>query len=600
MEDPEFFAETRHMSDRILTLAANAHLTGPKSENEAWVRSEFQSILDDWFDWRKSYRAGDPAAIRPSERLTPEFLRERELASQQLDVLKSLLRRETPTYSPRYAGHMVSELTLPALFGHFAALLHNPNNTSKEVSRVGTRIEAEAIGMLARMIGYDADTARGHFTSGGTVANFEGVWRARYRLDHWLSLALWIAETRGETLDIFAAAHMGWDRFNELIKAHQPSEVALRACSAVAGNPADVYRRISRAAGIDYRGPVVLVPGNKHFSWRKAANVFGLGEEAFWSIELDEDGRLDLEDLVRLVDVAASESRPVLMVVTVAGTTEAGEIDPIDKVEALISRWREERGWRIWRHVDAAYGGFLCSILGGPQEEILDEQSRSALRAIAKADSVTIDPHKLGYVPYACGAFLTRDAEHYTVSAFDAPYLQRAEFETDGWSSTLEGSRTAAGATAVWLSGRTIGFRHDRFGSLLAGTMASRWLFQSAVDAAIPDVRFLQPADTNIICFSVARPGEALSASNRRTRALYDAMREAGDFEVSTTTLRDAEYRRQIDRHVSSYGGNKDDDQLALIRCVFMNPYWATREIRLALMPAFIDFIKDRIAAIEE
>lgn len=116
--------------------------------------------------------------------------------SQELDTLKTLMRRETATYSPRYAGHMVS-ITLPALFGQLTALLHNPNNTSKEVSRVGTVIEAEAIGMLAEMIGYDPAAARGHFTSGGTVANFEGVWRARYRLDHWLSLALWIAETTG-------------------------------------------------------------------------------------------------------------------------------------------------------------------------------------------------------------------------------------------------------------------------------------------------------------------------------------------------------------------------------------------------------------------
>lgn len=40
---------------------------------------------------------------------------------------------------------------------------------------------------------------------------------------------------------------------------------------------------------------------------------------------------------------------------------------------------------------------------------------------------MTIDPHKLGYVPYACGAFLTRDAAAYAVSAFDAPYLDRPE-----------------------------------------------------------------------------------------------------------------------------------------------------------------------------
>ena len=39
--------------------------------------------------------------------------------------------------------------------------------------------------MLATMVGYNPAATQGHFTSGGTVANFEAVWRARYRLDHW-------------------------------------------------------------------------------------------------------------------------------------------------------------------------------------------------------------------------------------------------------------------------------------------------------------------------------------------------------------------------------------------------------------------------------
>ncbi|PWE18067.1 decarboxylase [Marinicauda salina] len=571
---------------------AKAYFLGPKSENEAWARSEFQAVLDDWFDWRKRYRAEDPAAVTDAERFAAGFLGERERMSQQLDELKRLMRRETPTYSPRYAGHMVSELTLPALLGHFTALLHNPNNTSKEVSRVGTVIEAEAIRMLAGMVGFDPDAARGHFTSGGTVANFEGVWRARYRLDHWLSLALWIAEETGERLDVFAAAHMGWARFAGLVERFSPTQDALRAASAVAGNPADVFRRISAASGEAYLGPVVLVPGNKHFSWRKAANVFGLGEEAFWSVALDEEGRLDLADLERRVDQAAAAHRPILAVITVAGTTETGEIDPIDRVADRIEAWRETRGWRIWHHVDAAYGGFLCTIPGGAGEEVLDDAAIAALRAIGRADSVTIDPHKLGYVPYACGAFLARDADHYAVSVFDAPYLERPHLSDDLWSATLEGSRPASGAAAVWLTGRTLGFEPDRFGALLAGTIESRLVFQTAVEAAIPEIRFLKPADTNIVCFSAARKGEPLSASNRRTQALYDAVREAGDFFVSATTLTDADQPRQKTRHVASYDGVEDDDRLTLIRCVFMNPYWSNRGIREALIPNFIDFLK--------
>ena len=75
---------------------------------------------------------------------------------------------------------MVSEISLPALLGHFAVLLHNPNILMRATATSSSVIEDEAIAMLAAMLGFDPSKARGHFTSGGTVANFEGVWRARY------------------------------------------------------------------------------------------------------------------------------------------------------------------------------------------------------------------------------------------------------------------------------------------------------------------------------------------------------------------------------------------------------------------------------------
>src|SRR5690606_32653854 len=156
---------------------------------------------------------------------------------------------------------------------------------------------------------------------------------------------------------------------------------------------------------------------------------------------------------------------------------------------------------------------------------------------IASADSVTLDPHKLGYVPYACGAFLVRDAERYAVSGFAAPYLDRPELGDGKWSSALEGSRSAAGAAAHWAARPAPGCGSERMGALLAETIQSRKAFQAAVRAALPSVRFLEPADTNILCFSVAEAGEPASVSNRRTRAVFDRLCASEDFVVSKTTL---------------------------------------------------------------
>ena len=583
------------MSSSPAAVVAGACFPGPRSENETWVRGEFQAVLDQWFDWRKSLFADDPCLVGPADRLSPERLERREVLSRELAELCEALTAETPTYTPRYIGHMKAEVSLPALLGWLAAMLHNPNNTSREASKVGTVIEAEAIAMLAAMVGYDPATAEGHFTSGGTVANFEAVWRARYRLDHWLSLGLYIAEKTGEPLDVFASAHMGWDRFRQLWDEHGLTDAVLRRYSAAVGVPAAIWLRIGRAAGRDYLGPVLLVPGNKHYSWSKAANLFGLGEESLWAVDLDAEGRLNVDDLERLILRAEAAGRPVLMAVGVAGTTETGEIDPIDALHDRLERWEAERGVHIWRHVDAAYGGFLCAILGGPDEDVLTPASVAALRAIGRADSVTIDPHKLGYVPYACGAFLTRDTARYAVSAFDAPYLDRPELGDGKWSSTLEGSRSAAGAAAVWLSGRTMGFGPSGLGALLAETVRARRAFEAALGAAVPEVRFLEPADANIVCFSVAAPGETLSGANVRTTALFDFFHRSPEFSVSKTTL-GPDYAAAIARHVEDFGGVVDAPGMVLVRCVFMNPYWAAPELRAALFPAFIALVRESLA----
>lgn len=573
-------------------VVAGAYFPGPRSENETWVRGEFQAVLDQWFGWRKNLFADDPCLVGPVDRLSPERLERREVLSREVADLCAALTAETPTFTPRYIGHMKAEVSLPALLGWLAAMLHNPNNTSREASKVGTVIEAEAIAMLAAMVGYDPATAEGHFTSGGTVANFEAVWRARYRLDHWLSLGLYVAEKTGEPLDVFAAAHMGWDRFRALWAEHGLTDAVLRRYSAAVGVPAAIGLRIGRAAGRDYLGPVLLVPGNKHYSWSKAANLFGLGEESLWAVDLDAEGRLDVDHLERLILRAEAAGRPVLMAVGVAGTTETGEIDPIDVLHDRLECWEAERGLHIWRHVDAAYGGFLCAILGGPDEAVLTPASVAALRAIGRADSVTIDPHKLGYTPYACGAFLTRDTARYAVSAFDAPYLDRPELGDGKWSSTLEGSRSAAGAAAVWLSGRTIGFGPAGMGALLAETVRARQAFETALGEAVPDVRLLEPADGNIVCFSLAAPGEPLSSANRRTAALFEHIHRSPEFSVSKTTL-GADYAAVIARHVEGFGGVVDAPGMVLVRCVFMNPYWAAPEYRAALFPSFIALVCD-------
>ena len=96
---------------------AAAYFPGSHSENEAWVRAEFQAVLDGWFGWRKGLFADDPRVTTRADLRCGAVRRERELMSQRLGELCDALTAETPTYTPRYIGHMKAELSLPALFG---------------------------------------------------------------------------------------------------------------------------------------------------------------------------------------------------------------------------------------------------------------------------------------------------------------------------------------------------------------------------------------------------------------------------------------------------------------------------------------------------
>ena len=572
-----------HSASSATNLAAG-YFPGPHGENADWMRSALTEVLDHWFDWRRGLFPHD-AVPAPTAHRTGD----RETLAAQLDVLCRSLTGETPTCTPRYIAHMKSDISTPALLGWMAAMLHNPNNTSREASRVGTKLETEAIAMLASMLGYDPVAAQGHFTSGGTVANMEAVWRARYRMDHWLSLALCLAETEGRPLDIFADAHMGWDRFRALWRSHNLTDDLVRRCSAAAGNPMDVWRRLDQASARPWRGPVLLAPATAHYSWRKAANILGLGEDSLWSVALDGDGRLDLDDLERLIERARDEARPILMTVAVAGATETGQIDPLDQLQARLEQLKQAEGLHVWNHVDAAYGGFFRA--AGP---VFDTRTTAALCAMADADSLTIDPHKLGYTPYACGAFLTRDATRYAVSAFDAPYLDRPELGAGKWASTLEGSRSAAGAAAVWLTGKTLGFDADGLGKILGETVRTRRQFQATVIDCVAEARFLESADSNIACFSIAARGEPLSVVNRRTEALFAAIHRSPAFSVSKTTLGEAS-AAVVARHVARWRGTVDTSRLTLIRCVFTNPYWSEPNVRASLFSEFGALVNEEI-----
>lgn len=560
---------------------------GPHGENASFLTDVWGELLEHTLKHRRETFAADRSLpiSDPGEQ-------ERRRVKASIEEFFDILHKEVPTFSNRYLGHMVSDISIPALIGHIAVLFCNPNLATKETARAGIFFETRAIKALAGMLGFDEEAARGHFTSGGTVANFETFWRARYRMDHWLSMAAWLLEKKQTDKSIFQLAHQGWHDFHAYQAVHDVSPHDLRERSYVIRGPWDIAKYYRDVLGRDFPQPVILVPGNKHYSWPKSANVFGISEHGIWSIALDQDGRISIDSLRERIEQARAEERPIMMTVSVAGTTELGSVDPVHKVNELLAEYRQREGIHIWHHVDAAYGGYFCSTFRNGESE-LNPEAVAAFASLPRVDSVTLDPHKLGFVPYACGAFLVRDPRSYSVSHVDAPYLEEEpDLDYPTWSTTLEGSRPATGAGAVWLSSRLLPLDASGHGAILNQALRAKREFERKLTTEVEGIHLLPGSDTNIICFVIAREGQGLRLVNMHTESLLSQLNASPNFAVTRTSLALKRYRGLIEDAVASWGGEADDDHMLVVRMVLMSPYLMDETTNRQLMDEFIGELK--------
>ena len=162
-----------------------------------------------------------------------------------------------------------------------------------------------------------------------------------------------------------------------------------------------------RHLGLDIRRGVLYTSDQAHYSVAKAAKLAGIMPDRVRSVPSDGQYRLRTEALARAVEADRQSGLMPFAVVSTAGTTNTGAVDPLDAIADLCARES------MWHHVDGAYGAFFY---------LLDELA-PVLRGLARADSLTLDPHKGMFLPYGTGALLVRDgaalrAAHEATAAY--------------------------------------------------------------------------------------------------------------------------------------------------------------------------------------
>ena len=341
--------------------------------SEAFLRSEKPERTMDDADLAKSFGYFDI----PEEGVGLE---------NYFSLLGRVIEHSIRVSSPSFIGHMTS--ALPYFVRPISRLLTalNQNLVKVETAKTLTPYEREALAMMHRLAFgcseefysahiQDSSSTLGIATSGGTLANITGLWIARNRT---------------------------------LRNDHGSVDVAgMRAAERLAPGR-----------------PVIIGSRLMHYSLEKAVDLLGIGTDGFIRVPVDGENRVRIADVQDAIRGCRDRGDRLIALIGIAGTTDAGSIDPLDELADLA----KEAGCHF--HVDAAWGGPL----------LFSNKYRDRLRGIERADSVTIDGHKQLYLPMGLGLVLLRDPRAAKAIEKQAQYIIR-DGSPDLGRRALEGSR---------------------------------------------------------------------------------------------------------------------------------------------------------------
>ncbi|NYT00323.1 MAG: tyrosine decarboxylase MfnA [Methanocellales archaeon] len=175
------------------------------------------------------------------------------------------------------------------------------------------------------------------------------------------------------------------------------------------------------------KNPNVIVPASAHFSFEKAARILGLEIK---KASLDKCYRVDITSVENLID------ENTIALVGIAGTTEYGQIDPIEQLsEIALSE-------DLFLHVDAAFGGLVIPFL---------ERDYKFDFTLDGVSSITVDPHKMGASTIPSGGLLFRCREHMDQLMISA-YQEEKQH-------SLTGTRSGASVAATYAVFKHLGRR---------------------------------------------------------------------------------------------------------------------------------------------
>jgi glutamate/tyrosine decarboxylase-like PLP-dependent enzyme len=305
-----------------------------------------------------------------------------------------------------------------------------------------------------------------------------------------------------------------------------------------------------RAEGLQAGRPplVAYASAESHSSVQKCVEQLGIGTNHLRQIPADAAFRMRPDALRRAIQADLQSGRLPFAIVACGGATNTGAIDPLDEIADVA----EEFG--IWLHVDGAFGAWAA----------LDPDYRERFRALARADSVTLNPHKWLQVPVDCGALLTRHPDvHRAAFSLTPDYLVAGHGEAPWPCEHMFELTFGNRALKTWAAMARLG--RSGLAELVTRCNRLAGLLEARVRET-PDFELLAPASLSVVNFRY-RPAArslgdaALDALNER---ISEAVSGSGEAHLPTSRVRGKVSLRACFLHYE----NDESDVEHLVRLV--------------------------------
>ncbi|MEL6133821.1 MAG: pyridoxal-dependent decarboxylase [Bacteroidota bacterium] len=272
----------------------------------------------------------------------------------------------------------------------------------------------------------------------------------------------------------------------------------------------------------------LMVSEEAHYCVDRAARVMGWGDEGIIKVPTDEQFRMRVDQLPILLQEARQKDIQVIAVVGSACTTSTGTYDPLEAIADFCTH--ED----LWFHVDGAHGGAAAfSPTHAPQ-----------VRGLNRADSITLDFHKMMLVPAMTTGLLFKNGhDSYRTFSQKAQYLWAEADEIEWYNMakrTFECTKRMA-SLPVYTMMKAYGT--EIFGEYVDACFGIARQFAEMVSAN-PQLELAVVPDANIVCFRFVREGLTRQELDQLNRKIREEIIRRGTFYIVQTQLRGVHYLR--------------------------------------------------------